>query len=113
MEFLIPVRFTGVQYRRVQCDNIKDALKKVESEGRTSANYELPLSKCQHEVLAPVLMLTDEELESWPYWCYGYHGVDGVDWKVNYTNKGKSSIPDYAEESYPVPDNWIESWRKE
>ena len=53
--------------------------------------------------LQPSLMLAPEDRASWPYWSYGWTGTDGVDWRAYRTDKGIKSIPDIAEESWPIP----------
>lgn len=116
MEFLIPVKYSGVRHYRLEADTLEEALCKVGDTASLSAQFSLTvddvtLSSTQFDVLAPSLMLTDEQLETWPYWEYGYHGVDGVDWRVGYTKEGKGSIPDFAEKCYPVPADWLDSWK--
>lgn len=113
MEFMFPVRYTGVGHKRVIADNLESALKMVKEQAETTARYDIPLSDVQVDILAPELMLTEEEKETWPFWEYGYTGTDGVDWRTHYTRDGRASIPDYAEESHPVPGDWIESWKEE
>lgn len=113
-EFMFPVKFAGTKHIRVEADSLEEAMKKCNHEAETAARYEMyQLTGTTYDVLVPVLVLLDEDKETWPYWGYGYHGTDGVDWRVHYTNKGKSDIPSYAEEIFPVPENWLDSWKKE
>lgn len=112
MEFMIPVQYIGIRHARVQADSLEEAVKKVRSEADFKVRFEMNLSRPHYEVLAPVLMLTEEEKLSWPYWEYGYSGSDGVDWRVHYTKDGLASIPDYAETKNPVPADWLESWKE-
>lgn len=112
MEFLFPVKYAGVRHVRVEADTLEDAIKKCNDKADTAAKYELNLSGTTFDVLAPRLMLTKEQEETWPCWEYGYHGTDGSDWRVHYTREGKASIPDFAEESHPVPLDWLDSWKE-
>lgn len=112
MEFLFPVKFSGVRHIRVTADTFDAAVEKCHREAEVKANYELNLSEAHYDVLVPRLMLTDEELKTWPCWGYGYSGTDGVDWRTGYTREGRASVPDFAEEVYPVPKDWIASWRE-
>lgn len=110
MEFMFPVRLIGTRHIRVFADDMQQALEIVNREAETYKRYESKLVDNEHQVLAPVLMLTDEEKATWPYWQFGYYGNDACDWRVGYTDKGIEAIPDFAEESHPVPENWVSSW---
>ncbi len=111
MEFLIPIKYTGIKHQRVTADTLQEALEIVSQKADIQTHCELTLSNSQFDILAPRLMISEEEKESWPYWEYGYTGTDGVDWHVGYTNKGKKDIPEFAETIAPVPVDWLESWR--
>lgn len=111
MDFLIPVRYTGIRYHRVSEETYEAAIAKVKNEADIKANFELNLASPKFEVLAPCLMLPEEQKATWKYWEYWYTGTDGVDWRVGYTKDGKESIPDFAEEMYPVPADWLDSWK--
>ena len=111
MEFLFPVRYSGIRHSRVQADSLEEAIQKVKQEADIKAGFELNLSGASFDVLAPRLMLTPEQLETWPCWEYWYTGTDGVDWRSGYTQDGKASIPDFAESCAPVPLDWLESWK--
>lgn len=50
----------------------------------------------------PNFPLKTKQLKTWPYWMYGYYGSDGCDWRQYCTNKGWQSIPEYAEEAWPI-----------
>lgn len=108
---MFPVQYTGIRYKRVTADSFDEAVAKVQDDAERFKRFELHLVDSTSAVLAPCLMLTDEELKTWPCWAYGFYGTDGTDWRVHYTNKGRQDIPDYAEEVYPVPKDWITSWR--
>lgn len=109
MEFIIPVKFTGTASYHLSGANLEDALDKARKKADMTAQYELAgyLSDATFDVLAPVLALKEEQLPSWPYWCYGYHGTDGVNWRSRFTDKGPDGIPDFAEARYPVPKEWV------
>ena len=112
MEFLFPVRYSGIKHARVQADTLEEAIQKAQHEADLKASFELNLSDAKFDVLAPRLALTPEQMETWPYWEYWYTGTDGVDWRAGYTKDGKGSIPDYAESFAPVPSDWLESWKE-
>lgn len=103
-EFSIPVLCTGVRYRRVFAQTCaqatQEAEREVEKDNRYSADA---LQDFKARALAPELMLEPGKRASWPYWGYGWHGTDGIDWRSYRTDKGPGSIPDIAEESWPVP----------
>lgn len=112
MEFLFPVRYTGIRYHRATADSYDEAVKKISGEADIKANFELGLSEPKFELLAPRLMLPEELKATWPCWEFWYTGTDGVDWRVGYTRDGRASIPDYAEQMYPVPMDWLDSWNE-
>lgn len=104
MKFAIPVKFTGVKTFHVDADTLDEALKMVGEKADTLERYELTqLGRMSHDILAPAMMLREEDLSSWPYWAYGWHGTDGCDWRQYMTNKGRGDIPDIAEEFWPIP----------
>ena len=113
MEFLFPVRYTGIKHKRVEADTYDEAIEKVRHMADVEANFELRLASPQFDILAPRLMLPEDQKATWPYWEYWYTGTDGVDWRVGYTNKGQADIPDFAESRYPVPADWLDSWKEE
>lgn len=113
MEFMLPVRFSGVRNFRVTADTLDEAVKKVREDADTKLRFELALSGGSLDVLAPMLMLSTEELETWPYWEFWHTGVDGTDWHVGYTALGRKSVPKYAESCCPVPKDYLESWSDE
>lgn len=102
-EFLIPVLCTGTKLVRVTAETYaeaaKEAAEKVETDNRYSGS-----GVCDLKTLAlqPELMLAPADRKAWPYWGYGWHGTDGVDWRAYRTDKGIASIPDIAEESWPI-----------
>lgn len=112
MEFIIPVRFTGTRCYHLSKPTLDEAVEEAKHKAYVAASFEIGLTDTQTDVLSPRLMLTDEQLRDWPYWAYGYTGTDGVDWRVHYTKDGRASIPDFAEQSYPVPPDWIDSWKE-
>ena len=111
MDFIIPVQFIGTKHYRVTADSLEEAVKEVSDKADITAAYDLGLTGVTKYIGAPWLMLDESQKETWLYWAYGYHGTDGDDWCVHYTNKGQASIPDFAEERYPVPADWIDSWK--
>lgn len=48
------------------------------------------------------LMLTEDQVKAWPFWSYGYHGTDGIDWRQYHTAGGFESLPSYTEEAEPL-----------
>lgn len=103
-EYLIPVLCTGIKYKTVHAKDAVEAGRiaqdKVDMEMRYSSDA---MSGLTCRALAPELALRPEDRESWPYWAYGWHGTDGVDWRQYRTDKGIGAIPDIAEESWPIP----------
>lgn len=104
MQFLIPVRFTGTVNYPVDAPDLQAAIERVKTlADQTAENRELGfLRDLKKDVQAPVLSLTEEQATVWPYWSYGYHGIDGCDWRQYWTDKGPSAIPDFAETKNPV-----------
>lgn len=111
MEFMFGVKFQGLRHIRVEADSIEEAIRQCSKIAEGMKNERLFLSDVSFDVLAPVLFLTEEEKEDWPYWSYSYPGVDGIDWCTGYTKDGKGCIPDFAVEWHPVPSNWLPSWQ--
>lgn len=103
-EFLIPVLCTGTRCRRVMAktyaEAAEEAVKKIGSENEYSDNR---FGDFRALALPPELMLEPKDRATWPYWAYGWHGTDGIDWRQYRTDKGIGDIPDIAEESWPIP----------
>lgn len=106
-EFLIPVRCTGIRNVRVMAGTYAQAIREAEEQVRGLQRYSSEeigkLQDFKAEALALTLMLAPEQRAAWPYWGYGWYGTDGVDWRSYRTDKGPGSIPDIAEESWPIP----------
>lgn len=102
-EFLIPVLCTGTKLVRVSAQTYaqaaKEATERIEKDNRYSSDRVPDLKTL---ALPPELMLAPEDRASWPYWGYGWYGTDEVDWRSYRTNAGIGSIPDIAEESWPI-----------
>lgn len=103
-EFVIPVLCTGTRTVRVMAQTYAQAIKEAEEKLEGDNRYtERRLEDFRAKALAPELMLEPNKRADWPYWGYGWHGTDGVDWRSYRTDKGPGSIPDIAEESWPIP----------
>ena len=103
-EFVIPVLCTGTRTVRVMAQTFAQAVKEAEDKIRDDNRYASHgLEDFQAKALAPELMLAPDGRASWPYWGYGWSGTDGTDWRTYRTDKGPGSIPDIAEESWPIP----------
>lgn len=106
-EFIVPIRCTGIRNVRISAQTYAQAVKEAEDQVRTDQRYSSGeigrLQDFKAEALAPTLMLEPGQRAAWPYWGYGWHGTDGVDWRSYRTDKGPGSIPDMAEESWPIP----------
>lgn len=103
-EFVIPVLCTGTRTVRVMAQTYAQAIREAEEKIEGDNRYaEGRLEDFRAKALAPELMLEPDKRASWPYWGYGWHGTDGVDWRSYRTDKGPGSVPDIAEESWPIP----------
>lgn len=103
-EYIIPVIVTGIKYRRVRTDEgISAAVRAaVEAEEMENTYSGAPLASMKASPMMPECIIPDSERDVWPYWGYGWHGTDGEDWRSGRTDKGRASIPDIAEESWPI-----------
>lgn len=103
-EFVIPVNVTGVLTERVMADTFVQAQKKIQKKLHDANDLS---SRKLHDMCvccnSPLMSLSPEQRATWPYWAYGWYGTDGVDWRQYETDKGPGSIPDIAEESWPIP----------
>lgn len=103
-EYLIPVLCTGVKYVRTKMPDYSLAIKSAEDKIKTDNRYATDgLRQFTARALAPELALDPDQRKTWPYWAYGYYGTDGVNWRACQTDRGPGSIPDIAEESWPIP----------
>ena len=103
-EYLVPVRVTGIKYYRCRASDVVEASKQAAGKVRMDFEYATDrLSGLDVQAMAPELELRPEDRPGWPYWGYGWHGTDGIDWRSYRTDKGPASIPDIAEESWPIP----------
>lgn len=103
-EFVIPVTVTGVLTERVMADTFVQAQKKIQKKLHDANDLS---SRKLHDMCvccnSPLMSLSPEQRATWPYWAYGWYGTDGVDWRQYETDKGPRSIPELAEESWPIP----------
>lgn len=103
-EYVIPVVCTGTKYVRVRASDIKTAkamaIEKQDRENRFSSDC---MTDFKAEAMPPQLQLAPEDRAAWPYWGYGWYGSDGTDWRSYRTDGGPGSIPDMADESWPIP----------
>lgn len=103
-EYLIPVLCTGIKYVRTRTQTFAQAVQEAEEKIKTGNAYASDsLSQFMARALAPELALNPDQRKTWPYWGYGYYGTDGVNWRSCQTDQGPGSIPDIAEESWPIP----------
>lgn len=103
-EYLVPVFCAGIRYARVRAKNAVEAGQLAKKNIESSMRYsEFRPSRPTYQALAPELELKPEDRLSWPYWRYGWHGADGVDWSWFRTDQGIASIPGMAEEYEPIP----------
>ena len=103
-EFVVPVRITGVLTERVMAETFGQARQEIRMRLQVENNLSSRrLDDIQINCQAPVMSLSPEQRATWPYWGYGWYDTDGVDWRQYDTDKGPQSIPDLAEESWPIP----------
>lgn len=104
-EFVIPVTITGVLTERVLAKTFVQAQREIQKKLHDANDLSSARRLGDMRVYcdSPNMSLSPEQRATWPYWAYGWYGTDGVDWRQYETDKGPGSIPDIAEESWPIP----------